>query len=179
MSMSWLLSSGSDFLPSVSLGTLRKCYSAETNAKAKLRLLIGIHRKNGESIDDIAASLHKPRRTVHGWLWKLEEDGLDGVMDKPRSGRPKHLSSKQLTALHRDLLKEPAKHGYNYSMWETKLVQEHVRKKFGVLFVDRHMRRLLHKMGLSQQTPRPIDYRADITAQKRFKKKSKGWFPNA
>jgi len=177
--MSWLLSNGSDFLPDISLSTLRKRYSAETDVKAKLRLLMGIHRKQGETIDDIAASLHKPRRTVHGWLWRLEEDGLNGAVDKTRSGRPKRLSVKQLTVLRRDLLKEPAKYGYAYGMWETKLVQEHVRKKFNTQFVDRHMRRLLRKMGFSQQTPRPSDYRADKAAQRRFKKKSKGWFPNA
>lgn len=179
MSMSWLLSSGSDFLPSVSLSALRRRYSAETDVKVKLRLLVGIHRKQGKSIDNIAASLNKPRRTVHGWLWKLEEDGLDGTVDKPRSGRPKRLTSKQLATLRRALLKEPAKHGHDYGMWETKLVQEHVRKKFGVLFVDRHMRRLLHKMGFSQQKPRPSDYRADKAAQKRFKKSLRGWFPSA
>lgn len=179
MFVSWLLSSGDDFLPDVSLSALRKCYSAETDAKAKLRLLIGMHRKQGKSIDDIAASLHKPRRTVHGWLWRLEDSGLSGAVDKPRSGRPKRLTAKQLVALRRDLLKEPAKCKYPEAFWNTRLVQEYVRKKFGVLFVDRHMRRLLHKMGFSQQKPRPSDYRADIPSQKRFKKNSKGWFQNS
>lgn len=104
MFMSWLLSSGSDFLPTVSLSALRKRYSVETDSKAKLRLLIGIHRKQGESIDDIAASLHKPRRTVHGWLWRLEESGLKGAIDKARSGRPKRLSTEQLVPCQAELV---------------------------------------------------------------------------
>jgi transposase len=178
MYMSWLLSSGSDFLPNVSLSTLRKRYSAETDAKAKLRLLSGIHRKQGKTIDDIAASLHKPRRTVHGWLWRLEEAGLNGAVDKPRSGRPKRLSAKQLLALRSDLLKEPTKHGHDATFWNTRLVQEHVRQKFGTLFVSRHMTRLLHKLGFSLKKPRPSDCRANKAEQQRFKKNLKGWFPS-
>jgi transposase len=84
-----------------------------------------------------------------------------------------------LAVLRRDLLKEPAKHGHDATFWNTRLVQEHVRQKFGTFFVDRHIRRLLHKLGFSLKKPRPSDYRADKAAQKRFKKNSKGWFPSA
>jgi len=176
--MSWIVS-GSDFLEEVSTNALRKAFVSETNARAKTRLHAAFLRRQGKRVDKIAETLGVTKSAVSKWLNKLHVNGIEAAVPIKQPGRPKRLSAKQLAALRRDLLKEPAKHGYTYGMWETKLVQEHVRKKFGTLFVDRHMRRLLHKMGFSQQKPRPSDYRADKATQRRFKKNSKGWFPSA
>jgi len=175
--MSWIVSGG-DFLEEVSTNALRKAFVSETNVRAKTRLHAAFLRRQGKRVDEIAETLGVTKSAVSKWLNKLHINGIKAAVPVKQTGRPKRLSTKQLVALRRDLLKEPAKYGYAYGMWETKLVQEHVRKKFDTLFVDRHMRRLLRKMGFSQQKPRPSDYRADKAAQGRFKKNSKGWFPN-
>lgn len=177
--LSWLLSRDEDFLRRVSVNVLQQLYAAEQNKKKKLRLLVAIHRKKGKSIDNISDLLNLPRRTVHGWLWRFENKGLKGIADKKQTGRPKRLLEKHLKALRKDLIQPPEKFGYAYGMWDTKIVQEHVKKKFGKHFGGRHMRRLLHRMGFSQQKPRPSDYRANKASQTRFKKNSKGWYLSA
>ena len=55
----WQLPKGRDFLPRVSIQRLQKLYDLETNGKVKIRLLCAIHRKRGESIDEIAYLLSK------------------------------------------------------------------------------------------------------------------------
>lgn len=166
-------------LESISMGRLRTLYAVETNSKAKLRLLAALKRKKGETISEIAADLEKPVMTVHNWLKAFDEYGVRRRYDIKRSGRPKRLSTEQLKALRKDLLKKPSKLGFDEGLWSTRLVQEHVKQKHGVLFVSRHMNRLLHEIGFSLKKPRPRDYRANKAQQRRFKKKSKGWFPNA
>ena len=177
-SMSWV-TSGNDFLEGVSTNALRKAFVSETNVRAKMRLHAAFLRRQGKRVDEIAETLGTTKGAVSKWLNKLHSDGISAAMPIKQTGRPKRLSAKQLKILRKDLLKTPDKHGYTESFWETRIVQEHVRKKFSTSFVDRHIRRLLHEMGFSQQNPRPSDYRADKAAQKRFKKKSKAWFPNA
>lgn len=165
-------------LESVSSSKLHALYATETDAKAKLRLLAALKRKENKTIEQIAIDLEKPVMTIHNWLKALDEFGVQRRYDIQRSGRPRRLSTKQLKVLRNDLLKEPTKQKYPEAFWNTRLVREHVKKKFGVLFVDRHMRRLLHKIGFSLQKPRPRDYRADIPSQKRFKKNLNAWFPS-
>ncbi len=175
--MSWIVC-GEDFLESISENGLRKAFVSETNARAKMRLHAAFLRKQGKKVDEIANLLGVTKGTVSKWLNKLHYNGVKAATPIKQTGRPKFLSEKQLKELKKDFFKNPEKHGFSESFWSTKLVQEPVKRKFGILFVDRHMRRLLHKLGFSMQKPRPIDYRADKAAQARFKKNSLAWFPS-
>jgi transposase len=154
---------------------LRTTYEKESGAKAKLRLLAAIKRKEGESIDAIAASIGKPRRTVHGWLHRFEQRGLGGAEDKKQSGRPPRLKKKQLLRLKADLLKGPQACGYPEQLWSRRLVQTHARREFGVSYTEQHMRRLLHRLGFTCQKPRQRHYKsAPEGSQKHFKKRFAG-----
>lgn len=176
--MSWI-SRGEYFLKGVSTNALRKAFVSEQNIRAKTRLHAAFLRRQNKKVEEIAHTLGHTKSAVSKWLNKIEDNGLKAAVPIKQTGRPKRLSTEQLKALRKDLLKEPRKHGYVETFWNTRLVQEHVRKKFGVSFVDRHMRRLLYLMGFSRQKPRPRDYRANKAAQKRFKKSFLAWFPDS
>ena len=167
---------GGDFLGRVSAGSLKHQYLDAQDVKMRQRLQAAFLRKQGKTLVEIADVVGKPFNTVSDWLRRLEEEGLKSAKDKPRSGRPKRLTGKQLLALKKDIVKDPEELGYDYGFWTTGLVQEHVKKKFGTRFVARHMRRLLQKIGFSLKKPRPRNHKADKKAQERFKKNSKGWF---
>lgn len=170
---------GDDFLGGVSVGSLRRHYLEEHDIRARQRLQAAFLRKQDKTLEEIADAVGKPFNTVSDWLRRFEEEGLKSAKDKPRSGRPRHLTEKQLHALRNDLINGPAAFGYPEGFWSTRLVQEHVRRNFRARYVSRHMTRLLHKLGFSLKKPRPSDYRANKAQQKHFKKKSPVWFPSA
>jgi len=174
--MSWV-SCDENFLGTVSTNALRKAFVSEKNGRVKARLHAAFLRRQGKKEDEIADTLGVTKSAVSKWLNKLHNNGLKGAVLVKQTGRPNRLSTKQLKLLQADLLKNPTKHGHAETFWNTKLVQEHIKQKFGVTFVSRHMTRLLHKIGFSLQKPRPSDYRADIASQKRFKKNFAAWFP--
>lgn len=166
----WSLPKGDQFLPECSLQQLTKFYSAEKNAKAKLRFLVAIRRKKGESIDDIAEAVEKPRRTIHGWLHRFEKYGLKRVYDIKQSGRPTELTLRQRQHLIRDLERGPP---HNQSgLWNTKEVRELIAKKYRKRYVKQHIWRLLVSLGFSLQRPRKRHYqRPSDEAIQQFKKK--------
>lgn len=170
----WNLPKGHEFMREVSTAKLKAAYGKETSEKAKMRLLAAVKRRQGKSIDQIASDLEIGRRTVHSWLWRFVEKGLDGVHDVKQPGRPKRLTERQMKGLKGDLIAGPEKFGFGKQLWTTRMVQEHVRRKYGVSYVDRHMRRLLRRMGFSSQKPRPVHYKADKREQERFKKRFAG-----
>lgn len=165
----WRLKRGQEFLPYVSVQRLQKMYAREQNAKAKLRLLAAIRRKKGESLDDIAAALEKPRRTIHGWLTRFEQRRLKAVHDKKQPGRTPKLATPQLRKLRRDLIRGPAH--VPGRLWTTKLVGEHIDKKYGVRYTYKNVYRLLGALGFSVQKPRQQHYKTDKNGQAHFKKK--------
>ncbi len=165
----WQLKRGSAFLSYVSMERLQKLYDSEQNAKAKLRLLVAIRRKKGDSIDDIAYALEKPRRTIHGWLQRFEQRRLKAAHDKKQPGRPTRLKHSQLVKFRRELLNGPAH--VPGRLWTTRLVREHLEKKHGIKYRRSNVFRLLHALGFSVQKPRQQHYKTDAVAQERFKKK--------
>lgn len=165
----WKLQKGKSFLPRVSIETLNEAYAAEKNVKAKLRILAAIRRKKGESIDGIARTLEKPRRTIHGWLHRLGQRGLKGSQDIKQPGRTPKLNKTELKKLRRELLHGPAH--VPSKLWTTRLLTEHISSNYGVKYKRHNVIKLLHRLGFSIQKPRPKHFKADPVAQREFKKK--------
>lgn len=166
----WNLSKGKHFLPTVSVKQLQKIYDEEENAKAKLRLLSAIHRKKGKSIDDVAYLLSKPRKTIHGWLVRFQERGINAKDSIKQSGRPVELTVKQREKLIKILERGPP-HNPD-GLWSTKEIREIITKKFNRTYVKQHVWRVLVSLGFSMQRPRKRHYqRASDEEIAQFKKK--------
>jgi len=170
--MSWI-KKGEDFLPSISLSELKSLYKHEKKAKAKLRLLAAILRKDGKTLEDICFSLQKAKTTVHDWLKRLEDDGLAKIYDIKKLGKPAKLSPKQKDQLKKILKDKPIKQGIPYTIWTTQLVQYIIHKLFSVLYKIRNIEYLVKKLGFSFQKPRQRHKKASTKAQERFKKNFK------
>jgi transposase len=166
----WTLNKGQAFLSSVSLQKIQEMYEKERNVKAKIRLLSAIHRKRGKSIDEIAYLLSRKRRTVHGWLTRFQERGIEAKDSIKQSGRPAQLTMKQRASLVRMLERGPP---HNPSgLWTTKELRALIVKKFKRTFVKQHVWRLLVSLGFSMQRPRKRHYQHPSDEEiAQFKKK--------
>jgi transposase len=166
----WSLTKGNSFLPKISSKRLQTIYSQEKNMKAKLRLLSAVHRKRGRSIDEIAYLLSKPRRTIHGWLTRFQERGIDGKDSIKQSGRPATMTVAQRRNLVKDLERGPP---HNASgLWSTKELKKLLFHKYNVRFVNQHIWRLLVSLGFSMQRPRKRHYQHPSAEEiAKFKKK--------
>lgn len=164
---------GEAFLPDLSVARLEKLYKREKNSRAKLRLLAAILRKNGMTMGQIADNLHTPVGTIHAWLRRLLDGGLNKVHDEHRTGRPSKLRIDKLKELRHDLLRGPKVNGFTAPFWTTKIVQEHVKRKYGKEYRVRGMRNMLHRVGFSSKMPRPANAkRASKEEVESFKKRS-------
>ncbi|MEM3157348.1 MAG: winged helix-turn-helix domain-containing protein, partial [Nitrososphaerales archaeon] len=68
------------------------------------------------------------------------------------------------------LIKGPQKNGFDQALWTTRMVIEHVRRKYGIEYRERGMRDVLHKLGFSSKKPRPTHYKAERRHWAAFKK---------
>lgn len=180
--MTWNLPVGEAFLPRVSVSHLKKLAANEINAAARVRLLVALHRKQGWSIDSIAESVSLHRRSVHDILHRFVKRGLKAAESLPKSGRKKRLTNAQLKHIKNKLLKTPKASRFESDFWNSKMVSELVRRECNINYTDRHITRLLSKLGFSYKKPRPVNpRRASAEEIAAFKKKRVElcWLPSA
>ena len=157
------------FLVDLSLPELKKSYHLEKNAKAKLRLLAAVQRKEGKTLDDIASFLQKPKTTIHDWLRRLEDGGIKNIYDIKQTGKPAKLTKQQLDELEKVLDESPQKQGLPFTLWTTKLVQYIIIKLFNVKYELWNVWMIVTKLDFSLKVPRQENRKANKKLQEKFK----------
>jgi|SRR5271157_356291 len=171
----WDLPKGDRFLPKTDLKELENLYQEEERAKPKIRLLCAIHRKKGESIDDIVGVTSLKRTTVHDILHRFCTRGVTGKDSIKQEGRPSFLTTTQRRKLVTALERGPPNN--RTGLWTTKEVREYIRKKYGVEYTSVHIWELLRALGFTLQRPRKRHYKRPTDEDvDRFKKKLPGWY---
>ena len=169
-----MLSKGTAFLPGVSEQQLRELSRREKLRKPQLRLLAALRRKQGWTLDRIAASLEQPLMTIHGWLTRIQRRGIEGIHDRKQTGRPPQLTLAQKRQLIMDLERGPPNNATG--LWSTKEVKNLLHRKYKVVFVKQHVWRMLDQLGFALLRPRKQHHlRADAATIAAFKKKRADW----
>ncbi len=163
---------GEAFLSDYSIRKLTDAYHRERDAKAKMRLLAAIYRKEGKTYDEISQALKYPLTTIRGWLSLIHIEGISRKNDIKQTGKPKRLTDEQIKKLKPILLKSPEEQGFPFVFWTTKLVIQLIKNLYDVSYKPLQVRRILHRLRLSCQKPRPTHKKASKKAQEDFKKTS-------
>ena len=71
----------------------------QKSIQMKMRLLALSHFQEGQSRTQIAKFLKVSRTSVNKWIRTYLNEGLEGLQEKPRSGRPAYLTEAQMVQL--------------------------------------------------------------------------------
>jgi transposase len=126
----------------------------------------------GHTSGELAGILQAPRSKVSEWLQRYQRDGVDGLLEGYRSGRPSKLSEKQQQQLGDILDSGPVAYGLDTGIWTSPLIAWVIEEEFGVEYHPGHVRKLLHGWGFSVLRPRRVLARADAAAQDRWHRRS-------
>jgi transposase len=74
------------------------------------------------------------------------------------------MTPEQLAQLKKDLVQNPQTFGFLQSMWTTKMVIQHVQKRYRITYAARSMRKLLTKLGFSPKKPRTVSLQISLRA---------------
>lgn len=124
----------------------------------------------GMSSPEVGRLLGDAPRTVQYWVQRFEKDGLQGLAEGDRPGRPTRLKPKHLETINRALRKPPGESGLSVHLWDGKTLAEFVRKKHGISLGVRQCQRLFHQLDFRLRKPRPLIARADPVLQETHKK---------
>jgi transposase len=126
----------------------------------------------GLTCPQVARLLGDAPRSVEYWVNRYERDGLSGLTEGERSGRPGRLSEKQIHEVNRVLRARPSDAGMRANLWDGKTLSAWIAKTYGIQLGVRQCQRLFRQLNFRLRKPRPLLARADPARQKAHKKNS-------
>jgi len=130
--------------------------------------LVLAHFQDGHSRTQIAQFLKVSRTSVNKWVSVYLSEGLEGLKEKPRTGRPAFLSSKQKIQLT-EFIKEKAKTDDGGRLIGAD-IHAYIEREFNKTYHPDSIYYLLNKLGFSWITSRSRHPKQDKEAQQHFKK---------
>jgi putative transposase len=146
--------------------SFEKIYRIEQNVKAKERMLLVLNVVyQGKISAQVARDLHRSRAWACEWLKRYSKEGIEGLKDRTKSGRPPKLSKETSYQIKQEL--KQSNQG-----WTTKQVEELIIKKSGIKYHSIHIYRILRKWGFKQKVPRKVHVNTASREEKNnFKKR--------
>jgi transposase len=154
----------------VSAEELRRLARREPDRRAAMRLLALANALDGFSRAEAARLAGMERQALRDAVVRYNAEGLDGLHDRPRSGRPEALTPGQQAALKAWVLRGPNPERDGVSAWRLVDACAHAEKAYGVRYSGWGMSRLLHRLGLSRQKTRPRHPQGSAAERAAFEK---------
>lgn len=135
-----------------------------------LRLYAVYQVSLGEPSRKLEELFHTSFKQILNWVHRFEQEGIEGLRDKPGRGRKSSLSVEQESILSELLLKvSPVDHGYNTETWTGPILIDWVKTNFEVEFKKAQIYNIVKKLGFSYQKAKGFYPEADPKAQDEFK----------
>jgi transposase len=136
------------------------------------RLHVLLYVLRGASPYEAARIFGDSPRTIEYWEHHLLTEGLPGLGEGDRSGRPSRLAASDWERLRSEIRGSPRELGYDQNLWDGLLLSHHLKDRYSVSLSVRQCQRLFHKLGFTLQRPRRQAREADPLQQETFKKTS-------
>jgi len=124
----------------------------------------------GMTCPQVAQLLGDAHHTVVNWVRRFQSDGLAGLTEGQRSGRPSSLTDRQLAKVEAALRASPRNFGLATEMWDGPTLSEFLGRELEVKLKVRQCQRLFRQLGFRLRKPRPQVAKADPWLQAAHKK---------
>ena len=107
----------------------------------------------GRSMSDVADAYDTNRSTVSRWVTRFEEEGEEGLMRRPTSGRPRTLAQLTEEELRNIVLQPASQFGYESDLWTVSRLHVVIEDQYRVSVSKDTIWRRLREAGLTYQKP--------------------------
>jgi len=125
------------------LEQLEAAYKKENSKVAVRMLAVLMVLKDGKELEYTAQTLHRCTNWVRKWVNRFKVDGLDGLYDHPRSGRPSAIPKKQMNSIMLKVM---------LTLFTPAMLQQTIFYSTGIKFHITHVRKIMHKYCMSAKT---------------------------
>lgn len=147
---------------------LKPLIAKENNGRMRMRLLALSHIKGGADRAQTAIYLKTSRKAVNDWAKKFYENGLEGLKEQTRVGRPCKLTAEQLISFKEYVTKNSIKP--TGGRLTGKSLVNYIKEEYEVTYCLDNIYRLLNSLNFSWITSRSKHPKQSEEVQENFKK---------
>jgi transposase len=126
----------------------------------------------GKAAQDVADIFQVSLHTLYRWIVSFNARGIDGLIDRPRTGRPRRIAVEK-TATYRAVVEEPQSVGECH--WTAKKFHGYLRSVCGEALSYSTVTRWLHEQNYRLKVPRPWPDRQDEAQREAFVVQLRQW----
>ena len=153
------------------LAEIEKAIRQDKRAEVRQRAIAIQLLHLGQQPETVAEQQLVSLPTIYNWhkLWR--EQGLEGLANKKKPGRPAKATEVYCQKLQEILEKEPLEYGYQFAIWTSDRLRAHLEKDTGILLSEGRFRALLKKKGYRYRRPKhDLSHLQDEKAKKKAEK---------
>ena len=146
---------------------LEKNLDDKLTRQYRQRIEIMLLADEGKTQTQICKAIGCSLTTARYWMF-IAKSGQAHQWNNHPIGRPQEVNEQYLDRLKELVTNSPKKCGYVFERWTANWLGKHLAKEFAIELSDRHINRLLKKMGLSTKT---LPAQTDETISQNTKRK--------
>lgn len=108
----------------------------------------------GHSSHEVGRVLSVSAPTIYSWFHRWKAEGLKGLENRPKSGRPAVADAAYLKVVEETLEQDPGELGYDFTLWTIQRLNQHVREVTGKQLSDERLRLILQAHGWVYRRPK-------------------------
>jgi len=126
----------------------RVARSRTAPARQVERAKVVLAAAQGEGVGAIAERFHLSPATVYLWWQRFEAQGLAGLQDQPRGGRPPTYTREQVSVVVQTALTDPQPLGCSFASWTLDRLAAYLAEQQGITMKRSRLDELLIAEGL-------------------------------
>jgi transposase len=115
--------------------------------------MIVLAAEQGLKVPQMAAIVREREATVLRWLTRYLAEGLEGLHDAPRPGRPSELTEAYRAAWLAAVRRRPRSVGLPFSLWTLQRLVDDLAERTSIRGSDETVRRALKQAGIVLSRP--------------------------
>jgi transposase len=115
--------------------------------------MILLAAEQGCKVLQIAAIVRESEATVLRWLKRYRAEGIEGLHDAPRPGRPSPMTGAYKAGLLAAVRRRPRSLGFPFSWWTLQRSVDDLAEQTGIRVSDETVRRALKHAGIVLSRP--------------------------
>ena len=143
-----------DALPAQALKELDEFYHSTKLARLRTRAqMVLLSAEQGLKASRIAELVRDSERTVQRWLQRYQAEGVKGLYDAPRSGKPGKVTPAYKDKLLESVRLRPRALGLDYSLWTLERLSDFMAEQAGIRISAEAVRQHLKAGGIVLSRP--------------------------
>lgn len=108
----------------------------------------------GQTPKEVAQIMSVSQPVVYDWHHRWQANGLEGLANRPKSGRPRKADHSYVERLEAVIEQDPQDLGYNFTIWTADRLRHHMEKETGKRLGSTQFRALLKENDFVYRRPK-------------------------